>query len=87
MSYVLVSAGIIESVDAVVGRIGAVLSSGDAAVAGPGEGGGELGGRRRVDGDCGADLSGGSRVRKRKIKIAELAVKPIRSGVQFLTLS
>ena len=38
MSYVLVSAGIIESVDAVVGRIGAVLSSGDAAAAGPARG-------------------------------------------------
>jgi hypothetical protein len=67
--YVLVSAGSIGSVAAGVGRIGAVLSSGDAAVAGPGEGGGELGGRRRVDGDCGAVLSGGCRVGHEKLKL------------------
>jgi hypothetical protein len=36
--YVLVSAGIIESVAAAVDRIGAVLSSGDAAAAGPARG-------------------------------------------------
>ena len=35
MPYVLVSAGILESMPADVGRIGAVLTSGNAAAAGP----------------------------------------------------
>ena len=35
MPYVLVSAGILESMPAGVGRIGAVLTSGNAAAAGP----------------------------------------------------
>jgi hypothetical protein len=36
--YVLVSAGILESMPAGVGRIGAVLTSGNAAAAGPATG-------------------------------------------------
>ena len=56
--YVFVSAGIIGSVAAAVGGVGAIVTSGDAAAAGPDEGRGGLGGRRRVDGDCGAVLSG-----------------------------
>jgi hypothetical protein len=39
----------------------------------PGDGRGGLGGRRSVDGDCGAVLSGCCRVRKRGIKFVELA--------------
>ena len=38
MLYVLVSAGILESMPADVGRIGAVLTSGNAAAAGPATG-------------------------------------------------
>jgi hypothetical protein len=69
VQYVLVSAESIGSMPADVGRIGAHLSSGNAAAAGPTRGGGELGGRRRVDGDCGAVLGGCCRVRKRKITL------------------
>jgi hypothetical protein len=43
-----VSAGIIGSVAAAVGGVGAIVTSGDAAAAGPDEGRGGLGGRRRV---------------------------------------
>jgi hypothetical protein len=43
-----VSAGIIGSVAAAVGRIGAIVTSGNTAAAGPDEGRGGLGGRRRV---------------------------------------
>jgi hypothetical protein len=77
MLYVLVLAGILESMPADVGRIGAVLTSGNAAAAGPDDGRGGLGGRRSVGGDCGAVLSGCCRVRKRKINLAELAASRI----------
>jgi hypothetical protein len=44
-----------------------------AGIGRPGDGGGGLGGRRSVGGDCGAVLSGCCRVRKRGIKFVELA--------------
>ena len=63
------SAGIIESVAAAVGRIGAVLASGDAAAAGPMRGVAGWAAGDVFDGDCGVVLSGCCLVRKRKIKL------------------
>jgi hypothetical protein len=68
-----VSAGVIGSVPAGVEGIGAIVTSGDAAAAGPMRGVAGSAAGDVFDGDCGAVLSGCCRVRKRKINVAELA--------------
>ena len=83
MRWVFVSAGIIGSVAAAVGRIGAVLTSGNAAAAGPTTGVASAAAGDVFDGDCGAVLSGGYPVRKRKIKIAELAANRFGRAYSF----
>ena len=81
------SAEIIGSVAAAVGRIGAILTSGNAAAAGPTTGVASSAADEVSTGICGAVLSGCCRVRKWIIKNCGIGCESDPTGVQFSALS
>jgi hypothetical protein len=67
--------------------MGAILTSGNAATAGPTRGVAGSASRRGVEGDCGAVLSGLLSREETRMKFAEFAADRIRWGVMFAALS